>query len=371
MKSNSKKKRLVIVSRNTRGVGGMQRYTQDLLKVCNIKKEDIEIYFVGPKNSKTKYVGMNNFREYLRAIFFMLIVSIKCVIWSKKKDVNFHFCEAIFAPIAMIVRKISPATYISVTAHGCDVTYPPKWYQYMLQKCLQYFDCIVCVSNATLNRVNLLTPQCNTIFIPNAIWTNEYSIKEKLCNKWKTSDSAPLLITVGRMMRRKGVLWFISEVMPDLIKIYPSIRYYIVGEGPDEAIIKKEVEKNGFEKNVIMFGTQTGESLSQLFSQADIFIMPNIHIDGELEGFGYVCIEASAQGIPVLAARIEGIQDAVIEDKTGFFFKSNNARDCLKQLTHLLSDPLNPKSTRKNTINSYSWEKISKQYFKDVFRIHG
>ncbi|MDR1601380.1 MAG: glycosyltransferase [Tannerella sp.] len=52
--------------------------------------------------------------------------------------------------------------------------------------------------------------------------------------------------------------------------------------------------------------------------KVDAFLMPNIPVEGDMEGFGLVCLEASACGTLVFAADIDGIPDAVRNGKNGF-----------------------------------------------------
>ena len=68
---------------------------------------------------------------------------------------------------------------------------------------------------------------------------------------------------------------------------------------------------------------------------ADVFCLPS-----HREGFGLVLIEAGAVGLPVVASRIYGITDAVIEGETGLLHQAGNLTDLVEKLQTLIRNPL-------------------------------
>ena len=58
--------------------------------------------------------------------------------------------------------------------------------------------------------------------------------------------------------------------------------------------------------------------------------MPNIKVQGDMEGFGIVAIEATSIGLPVIASSIEGIKDAIVDNETGALVESENVNNFLK-----------------------------------------
>lgn len=64
----------------------------------------------------------------------------------------------------------------------------------------------------------------------------------------------------------------------------------------------------------------------ELLQASDIFVMPNKMVDGDLEGFGLVFLEANACGLPVIGGRSGGVVDAIEDGVSGFLVtpESNN-----------------------------------------------
>ncbi|MDD4846836.1 MAG: glycosyltransferase, partial [Petrimonas sp.] len=119
-------------------------------------------------------------------------------------------------------------------------------------------------------------------------------------------------------------------------------------------------EQLKLQDNVFHLGSLPRPDLLQVLSLADLFIMPNISVPGDIEGFGLVALEASIRGTFVIASGIEGITDAVTDSKNGCLLPSENASVWIDKIHELLSDKeeLNTvsKQGKEFTREHYSWE---------------
>jgi phosphatidylinositol alpha-1,6-mannosyltransferase len=105
--------------------------------------------------------------------------------------------------------------------------------------------------------------------------------------------------------------------------------------------------------------------------------MPNIPVKGDMEGFGIVALEASSAGLPVVASNIEGIKDAIIDNKNGVLI---NPYDDKRYIEIILDFLINDqkrinfgKQAMEITNMKYNWEKISESYleiFNMIVEIH-
>ncbi|MCR4313746.1 MAG: glycosyltransferase family 4 protein [Candidatus Uhrbacteria bacterium] len=133
------------------------------------------------------------------------------------------------------------------------------------------------------------------------------------------------LLTVSRLVQRKGHTHVLNALahlrgtgeLQDFI-------YHIVGEGPMESSLKSMVETLGLENHVQFHGQVTDEERQQLYEQAYVFVMPVSQDTQDKEGFGLVYIEAAAFGVPSIATRVDGVDEAVIDGQTGILLKSQN-----------------------------------------------
>jgi glycosyltransferase involved in cell wall biosynthesis len=166
-----------------------------------------------------------------------------------------------------------------------------------------------------------------------------------------------VLITVGRLVRRKGVYWFIEHVLPKLSK---NIVYFVIGDGPEKERIHELIKKLQLEKYAHLLGKISDHDLKIMYATSDFFIMPNIKVDNNIEGFGIVAIEASSAGLPVIASNMEGITSAVIHNKTGKLVESMNSQQFITAIH--ATNIFDKKTVSQITKEHYSWEEIGKQY---------
>ncbi|RMF93095.1 MAG: glycosyltransferase family 1 protein, partial [Candidatus Schekmanbacteria bacterium] len=109
------------------------------------------------------------------------------------------------------------------------------------------------------------------------------------------------------------------------------------------------------------------DSLPEVYKDADIVVVPSIWI----EPFGIVAVEAMSSGIPVIASRIGGLKDIVIDGETGLHFEPNNFLDLMEKIEFLLNNPKvreeMSKKGRKRAEALYSWDKIIDNYYIPLF----
>jgi len=127
------------------------------------------------------------------------------------------------------------------------------------------------------------------------------------------SDGHPedtLLLYVGRVSAEKQI-----DQIKAVLENVPGTRLAVVGDGPARA----DLEAHFAGLPVKFMGFMKGESLSQAYASADIFVFPSA-----LETFGLVVVEAMAAGLPVVSSRVGGVREVVEEGVTGYTFDVND-----------------------------------------------
>jgi phosphatidylinositol alpha-1,6-mannosyltransferase len=89
--------------------------------------------------------------------------------------------------------------------------------------------------------------------------------------------------------------------------------------------IRDAVRRHRLEERVRILGRVDEEFLATLYRGADIFVMPNVPVPGDMEGFGVVMLEAGLSGLPILAADLEGIRDVVHPGENGELLPARDA----------------------------------------------
>lgn len=288
------------------------------------------------------------------------------------------------AIIGWFIKIFSNKPVICVV-HGLDINYGSAslgvWYEKILiflhQKLwmgffLKKLDKFIAVGNETVKiGTGKGIPAEKFAFIPNGVDAEKFSRNynrsdlEKILNV--KLDNKKIMLTSGRLARRKGVAWFAENVLP---KLPENILYVVAGEGPDRENIEAAVQKNNLENRVIMLGYIPDEQRNILFNTCDLFVQPNIKIEGDVEGFGISVLEAAVSKIPVIAAAIEGLRDAIKDGQNGFLVESENADTWIKKINELLAADDFRKTfgekARRFVVENYSWDKIAKRYLEEI-----
>ncbi len=133
------------------------------------------------------------------------------------------------------------------------------------------------------------------------------------------------LLTVARLVPRKGhlrvldALEMVESFHPEL-----SIHYTIVGDGPEYEEIVRSITAFGLADIVTIVRDATDAQLDDYYSSADLFVMPVIADSVDREGFGMVYLEAALHGIPSIATDMPGVDEAVLDRKTGILVKDGD-----------------------------------------------
>ncbi len=129
--------------------------------------------------------------------------------------------------------------------------------------------------------------------------------------------------------------WFVDTVLPELPL---SVHYVIAGTGPEAQAIRDAARRHALENRVHLLGRVDDNFRENVLRGSDVFVQPNVPVDGDMEGFGLVTIEAALRGTPVLAADLEGLRDAVVTGHTGILLPPADVGAWTAEVTRLVSE---------------------------------
>lgn len=344
-------------------IGGMERAAYDLYTALRPLASVCLVKYGGPN-------------KYLPIVYPVLFIRALWVRWRHRPDVIF-LQDGMLAPMGVALHRLVRRPCV-MSVHGLDVTYKNGTYQKMVRMCFPKLDHIVVGSEQTKLAVRERLPKVKLTKIIYGVndkfYIDESRDKLKVLLAQEIGLTPPelfskkLVVTTGRLVERKGVAWFIDSVLPGLVLEKPEVLYLVAGSGPQKDRILELIRKHSLEKNVRLLGHISDDLRDLLYNTADIFLMPNVCIPGDMEGFGLVALEASSCGTPVLASGIEGIKDAVVDNTTGYLLRPNDVEHytetICRELTHSSFDR---KAVRQYVLESYSWQKAATQYLK-VFK---
>jgi phosphatidylinositol alpha-1,6-mannosyltransferase len=343
-------------------VGGMERFAYDL---SNALGEKIEV-------KKITWGGSNKWLPLVLPLFFVK------GFWALLTDRNIniiHMHDAVQAPIGWLLHVIFRKPY-AVVAHGLDITYSSKIYQVVILPFVRRADVVIANSSATLSeaRQRGVKPEKSMVITLGAhddfgtVVPNRKLLAERI---GVDLGNKKLLLTTGRLVKRKGVAWFITHVLPSTVQNDNSVLYLVAGEGSEREAIEQATSESGMSGHVVLLGRVSDEARSLLYQSCDVFVMPNIPIKGDMEGFGIVAHEAATAELPVVASNLEGIADALKHEKNGILVEAGNAGAFATEINKLLSDGelrhAFGRRAREYTLKEYGWDKVANSYV-EVYR---
>ncbi len=349
--ADRKIKLLYITRKYPPAVGGMENFAYNLYNGFDPDIVDKKIIKLGGRQSNL--------------LWFFPYAFFRTLFTARKYDVIL-VGDAVLSAIGSAAKRVSPRTTVAVNVFGLDITYSNKLYQWYLRRFYNRFDKYISISQDTDDQLHKRGDYDSCIITPGVEVTGEFIDKDSRVfrDRYGIGADQLMLITVGRLVKRKGVEWFIRNVLPRLTDV--DYRYVVIGQGEEEKHIKEAIEETGLGGKVIMTGRVDSDSLENAYTEADIFVMPNIRVEGNMEGFGIVASEASAHEDIVIASSIEGIRDAIKNGCNGILVDSRDAGAFERAIRDVdgRRDEYREKAREFSsyTRNNYSWNGICKQY---------
>jgi phosphatidylinositol alpha-1,6-mannosyltransferase len=267
---------------------------------------------------------------------------------------------------------------VVVTVHGLDLIYPNWLYQQILSRVLPTFDAVVAISRASraecLKR-GVQPARCYVVTIgvdpPSLDLPDRAEARNRLAPSCGLAlGDRDVLLTTGRLVRRKGVAWFVAQVLPSIIRLRPTAFYLVVGTGPDEGRIRAAIEQAGLTDRVRLFGEVPNETLWDAYCACNLFVMPNIAVVGDMEGFGLVAIEAGLAERYVVASDLEGIRDAIVPPFNGDLVSPGDSTVLAETIANRLADRDEledlGRGARRFVTTRFGWTRIIDEYLQII-----
>ena len=271
--------------------------------------------------------------------------------------------------VAYLEYLIKPFDY-GVFLHGMDFAFAlkkprKKWLATLILKKAKK---IICANSYVAKLVKDLAPELagKIIIINPGIDSTSVNRLENttplLQDKYQTKDKVTLL-SLGRLVKRKGVDMVIEALASLDEETKNKICYIVAGTGEADSYLKELAARKKVE--VIFTGEVSDLEKWSFLDLCDIFVMPARSINGDFEGFGIVYLEANLYGKPVIAGRSGGVSDAVIDKETGLLVDPEKIEEIANAIKFLVNNPEERlrlgKTGRERVIHDFLWtEQIKK-----------
>lgn len=217
----------------------------------------------------------------------------------------------------------------------CEKCHQHKYYQCVLGRCVDnsFIKSKVAAIEAYYYWFAGIYKNVNIFITPSQFFKNkmidwgfpEYKIKV-VRNPYHIPDKVPPLgdkiLYLGRLHQEKGIRYFMESLLA--LRDYPVI---IAGNGPEEKWVEDFIQKNNL-KNVEMVGWVADSKWEEVLKQAKVVVVPSLFY----ENCSISILEALGYGRLVVATDRGGNNELVIDGKTGFLAKPEDAQSLAEKI---------------------------------------
>jgi phosphatidylinositol alpha-1,6-mannosyltransferase len=239
------------------------------------------------------------------------------------------------APIAWLASRCAGGR-VAVYLHGLDIVAPSRVYQWLWLPFIRRCDLVLVNSanTAMLAQNRGVDPGITHVLHPGTYVPTLYEGAAHAFRAHHGFGQRPLLLSVGRLTQRKGLVDFVMKALPTVAASYPDVLLVVIGDEASDALharagsererILDAARMGGVEKNLRFLGRCDDSTLSAAYQAADVHVFPVLELPGDVEGFGMVALESAAHGLPTVAFAVGGVPDAVLDGHTGILVEPGN-----------------------------------------------
>lgn len=343
--------------------GGAERYLLDLYEVCQSLNLNLNIYQHGEKPFFRKYhninvIGLNLPNEPINYSYYFIDKQTKNYIYHTFNNTALHIYSAFqecypnhIGPSIGISHGISWDNKMNHYSYGKDYFWENK--KIYLEGAI-FCDKLISVDTNTANWFQTVDYDLgNRKFhvIPNYVDNEEFSPRKNFL----TLDKK-IVITYPRRLYEPRGLYIVLDIVEDILKKYPNVEFHFVGKGFDDDIknIKKKIKKY---PDRIKCYSKAPQEMKEVYKYTDISLIPTQYS----EGTSLSCLEALSSGNLVIATRIGGLTDLIINGFNGYLIEPS-AESLKETLIKVLDSFENQNEIRKRGIES------AKAFNKDVWK---
>ena len=274
--------------------------------------------------------------------------------------------SGLVAPVSFLLAKIARGESV-VYVHGLDLVARSFIYQKLFVPWVSRHDTVLTNSRNTSriavekgcseSQLRLLHPGTDTSSRPTEPPQTD-------------TKGGPIVLFVGRILARKGLSPFLRNSWPTIVAKEPESRLVVVGDSPNSAVSPDPVEletalriiaQTELSHTVHFAGAVNDEQLFCHYAVADVLVFPVIEVEGDVEGFGMVAIEAASFGTPTVAFDAGGVSDAVQDGVSGRLVNAGDYSDFAEAVLEVAAGNGTWRDSCRRHAESFGWDRYKQR----------
>jgi glycosyltransferase involved in cell wall biosynthesis len=296
---------------------------------------------------------------------FLVAAAIPALRLARRRrvDTSIAFFTIPSGPIAWLLRLALGIPYL-VSLRGGDV---PGFVPEIdgihrliapLRRAVLRRACAIVANSDSLARLSESSDPFPVKVIPNGVDPLAFAPDESV---GRAAENEFRILFVGRLHSQKNVGALLECAAALAALPGPRVVVEIVGDGPERPALTKLAEQTGAAGVLRWHGWLDKQQVLACYRRAHVFVNPSRY-----EGMPNTVLEAMACAVPVVASRIGGNEDLVVEGETGFLFDLAAPRQLTEALQRMRLDPsLGPRlgaCGRQRVIDGFSWSRVAEHY---------
>jgi glycosyltransferase involved in cell wall biosynthesis len=319
--------------------GGLERFVCDLALSQAAAGQDVAVFSLnrtGGFRTELQAAGVEVIEGHKRGGFDRLLLGrLRATLRARAVQLvhSHNFVPNYYAALAALGL---PVTLVN-TCHNMGTRLQQRRLRWLFALSLLRTARIATVGEAA--RAQLvgtgLLPEARTVAVENGIPVQRFAVGEAAHAAARAALGLPmdalLLGCVGRLVPLKNHALLIEQ-LPALRERFPTLQLALIGEGPLRDELQRQARTLGLDTAVHLLGDR--DDVAALLAGIDVFVQPS-----RTEGLSIALLEASAAGCAIVASRVGGNPEIIIEGERGRLFESDNGAQLRELLTELLEHP--------------------------------
>jgi starch synthase len=308
---------------------------------------------------------------------------------AESLEIDLVHCHTWYTHLGGILVKLAYGIPLVITTHSLEPLRPWKREQlgggydvssWVERTAIEMADAVIAVSGETkadVERLFHVSPE-RVHVIHNGIDTDEYHPDQAsdALDRLGIPRDVPYILFVGRITRQKGIVHLVRA----LRYLDPGIGVVLCAGAADTPELAAEMKAGvaaaqAERPNVTWIAEMLDKpTVRQVYAHAALFCCPSIY-----EPFGIINLEAMACQVPVVASRVGGIPEVVVDGETGLLVRFESAgadsfeprdpdrfeRDLAAAINQLMADPTRRgemgRAGRKRAVERFGWPAIARR----------
>jgi len=326
---------------NDLGIGGVQRITIDLANRLSEQGFSVSIAVLWDRPESERHQ-----KQLLPAVSFTTIGFTK--FWDvrgwyrlykyiRRERFDIVFTQLFMADLFGRTAAFLARTRLIITEIQNLIPHLPARYVMTDRLLRSITDLCISTTPAVTEyaRTVIGYPSEKLLEIPtNAVDEHRFGVpfdREGVRGSFGIPPDAKLILSVGRLIEQKGHVVLI-EAAPLILEAEPSAYIAIAGDGDQMDTLRTMVHELGLEERILLLGTRS--DIPELLRSADVFAFPSLY-----EGQGMVLFEAIFSNLPIVASRVGGIPDVIVNEETGLLVSGGDSKELAAAIVQVLQDP--------------------------------